>query len=747
MAKQYIPFDQIRDKARQLLIRDSGRLSTSNYTPYPGKTLAPMSSMTQRARGLEERRTAKGMPYTNDLNTLANAPIEGINEGNINQLQDFTYDTANRGLETVSDRLRNQFGNNFNRYYDSFRNNVDRNNQLKTNEFQSDLNTLNPEIKKLQGKKSRFAFEAISESGKNKYNREKALIDSLNKYGEQKHGIVNKGLTAEKARFDAEVNEPYGRIENLNSVLNSMDGIDSSTSHPDVLDLQGKQLIKALQAYGVDVGKPVDQWMTAPRTNLPVYQGKLVEPVNDELAKSYELAENISPFYKDKNYIDRKLTRKSLVDGTNSVNNVVNSLPENIRPKFESLDEEAKKKAISDLTALNSRYIKQGMYGSNSHLKSVTNRMQDLLSATGESKLKAVKEDLVRGIADKEYSDLNNIDKLNQYDQLANNEFGTVLDDVKRSNLKGLEKWKNAQENNEQLYKSYQAEKGGMNPKLLTNARNSGYEGGVNSGINTIFNHFNNQGIDLSSISDLQNRYSEMEKERTSNLDKIKSLEDYKLQAEELSKKNMGEYDNEKNQRLKLGIERDELNNKLQNEIAARINLEQDLKKRAELQNQQKVLREREENANRLRVEQEQRQEEARIAEENRQAELRRVENQRRQEEARIAEENRQAEENRISENVRIANLKKTELDRYLKSATLRDKLYNDSAVNGVNAFSWYEQNPTHGFKWFLENVLKVPSNTPDNKRIIARLNKNLPLYLEEIKRANYFQNRYNTYK
>jgi len=747
MAKQYIPFDQIRDKARQLLIRDSGRLSTSNYTPYPGKTLAPMSSLTQRARGLEERRTAKGMPYTNDLNTLANAPIEGINEGNINQLQDFTYDTANRGLETVSDRLRNQFGNNFNRYYDSFRNNVDRNNQLKTNEFQSDLNTLNPEIKKLQGKKSRFAFEAISESGKNKYNREKALIDSLNKYGEQKHGIVNKGLTAEKARFDAEVNEPYGRIENLNSVLNSMDGIDSSTSHPDVLDLQGKQLIKALQAYGVDVGKPVDQWMTAPRTNLPVYQGKLVEPVNDELAKSYELAENISPFYKDKNYLDRKLARKSLVDGTNSVNNVVNSLPENIRPKFESLDEEAKKKAISDLTALNSRYIKQGMYGSNSHLKSVTNRMQDLLSATGESKLKAVKEDLVRGIADKEYSDLNNIDKLTQYDQLANNEFGKVLDDVKRSNLKGLEKWKNAQENNEQLYKSYQAEKGGMNPKLLTNARNSVYEGGVNSGINTIFNHFNNQGIDLSSISDLQNRYSEMEKERTSNLDKIKSLEDYKLQAEELSKKNMGEYDNEKNQRLKLGIERDELNNKLQNEIAARINLEQDLKKRAELQNQQKVLREREENANRLRVEQEQRQEEARIAEENRQAELRRVENQRRQEEARIAEENRQAEENRISENVRIANLKKTELDRYLKSATLRDKLYNDSAVNGVNAFSWYEQNPTHGFKWFLENVLKVPSNTPDNKRIIARLNKNLPLYLEEIKRANYFQNRYNTYK
>ena len=146
-----------------------------------------------------------------------------------------------------------------------------------------------------------------------------------------------------------------------------------------------------------------------------------------------------------------------------------------------------------------------------------------------------------------------------------------------------------------------------------------------------------------------------MEKERFSNLDKIKSLEDYKLQAEELAKKNLGEYETEKDRRIALGIERDELNTRLQNEIAARINLETDLKKRAELENQQRELREKEENANRLRLEQTQRQEEARrreeqrIAEENRQAEIRRQENIRRKEEAdrqaevlRIAEVNRQ---------------------------------------------------------------------------------------------------------
>jgi len=651
MAKQYIPFEQIRDKARSILLRDSGKLSTTNYVPYPGKTIAPMSSMTQRARGLEERRTDKGMPYADDLAALTNAPIEGINEGNIRNLQQFSYDTANRGMENTADRLRRQYGTSFNRYENSFNENVDRTNRLKTDELKTDLDLLNPEIRKLQGKKSRLAFGAISDSGANKYKREKTLIDLLDKYGQQKHGIINKGLTAEKARFDAERDDPYQRIDSLNAALNAMDGVDPATGHPDVVNLQGKQLIKALQAYGIDVGQPIDKWETAPRTNIPVYQGKLVEPVNDELAKSYELAENISPFYKDENYLNRKLTRKSIVNSPNSVNSVVDSLPENLRPKFELLDEEAKKKMIADLTALNSKYIKTGMYGSNSHLKAVTNRMQDLTSSAQESKLKTIKDDLVKGITAKEYDDINNIGKLSQYDQLANNEFGNVLEDVKRSNLKGLEKWKNEQEKNEQVYKSYQAEKGGTNPRLLTNVRNSGYEGGVNSGINTIFDYFNNKGIDLSSISDLQNRYSEMEKERISDTDKIKNLEEYKLRAEELARRNQEEFDNERNQRLRLGIERDELNTNLQNEISARLALEQDLERRAQLEQEQRRLREREENANRLRVEQEQRElenrrrEEARIAEENRQAELRRVEQQRRQEES-----NRQAEALRIAE-------------------------------------------------------------------------------------------------
>ena len=62
-------------------------------------------------------------------------------------------------------------------------------------------------------------------------------------------------------------------------------------------------------------------------------------------------------------------------------------------------------------------------------------------------------------------------------------------------------------------------------------------------------------------------------------------------------------------------------------------------------------------------------------------------------------------------------------LDQYKEAAAKRDNLYNGSNVNGVNAFSWSIQNPTHGFKWFFENSLHVPSTTPDNIRIINKIN------------------------
>jgi len=241
---------------------------------------------------------------------------------------------------------------------------------------------------------------------------------------------------------------------------------------------------------------------------------------------SYRLAEEISPSYQDKDYVQRKTLRKELVAQPSSTSKFINALPEQLRSKFELLDSEAKKKAKADMTALNAKYIKRGMYGGQSHISAASDRMREINDASLGARSNVLKNELGTGITSAHKDDINKVYKLNQYDQLANSEFSNMLGDIKRTNTQGLEKWKNDQAGNEQLYKAYQNEKAYQQPRLLGNAR----ELGMHMGIGGMFGHFANQGIDLNSISDLQNRYNNLEKELSTANNRIKDFDSYKAE-------------------------------------------------------------------------------------------------------------------------------------------------------------------------------------------------------------------------
>lgn len=549
--KTQLSLGELRNKANQILLRDSAKLAGTNYSPYPGKTVAPMSALTQRAQSLEQRRLSKGMPYQQGLSTLSNAPIEGISQGNIQNVLNTVGGSQRNFNENV---LLNKLGRQYNAYAQPYlpklQNKLGQDAGTKLRELGSDIETLNAPLIKLEGKKNRAAFTALTQSAKAKEARERGLINDLYSYGEQKHGIVNKGLTAEKARFEAEKNDPYARLQNLQQALNNLGGGEGTemAGHPDLEKLNAQQLLKALQAYGIDTGKPADQWETANRVNTPVYPGRLVEPVNQTMDRSYKLAEELSPFYKEKDYLDRKLTRKDVVNTPGSINRAVEALPEQLNPKFEALDQEAKRKLKNDINALNAKYIKQGTYGSQSHMQAVANRARELSEATLGARGKATKEDLLKGVTASQYSDINKIGKLGQYDQLANTEFGNNLADIKATNLRGLDKWKNDQLQNEQLYRAYQNEKNFQQPRLFNNNNT----GNNVMGVSGLFNQLNTQGVDLSSISDLNNRYSELEKELADRNNTINSADDYKAKQDDLT-----HYYNAENIKLKQKQQRE----------------------------------------------------------------------------------------------------------------------------------------------------------------------------------------------
>ena len=542
--KNSLDYGQLQDAARKILARDSIRLGNTNYTPYTGKTVSPMSSLTQKAQELEARRTQKGIPYSNSLNTLANKPNQGMSPDNINAiLRDLQDKHTAFNQNITGKRLNKQFQSGFVPYQEKYNNRFNSDTGLHLNNTNVDLAELNDKIRDLEHNKNSTSFNAITNSSMGKQARESNLIGMQKEFGTQKHGVNNIGLTGEKARFEAEKREPYERLSNLQRIL---DGTNMDEDHPDLLANNAKQLEMALKAYGVDTSLPVDQWTQSATPNLhtPTYTGKLAEPINADMATSYGLAENISPSYQDKNYAERKNIRKELVNDPNNIGNFINGeLPDRLAPRYRLIDQEAKQKAKADMTSLNAKYIKQGMYGGQSHIKSAAERMQELNNAAYGTTAKTLNNELMAGVNSKHSDSINKIGKLNQYDQLANSEFGNMLNDVKRTNTTGIEKWKNDQGNNEQLYKAYQNEKGYQQPRLLHNATVTGFGRGVNA----LDNQFASQGIDLSQISDLQGRYNNLEKELADSRSQIKTQNDY------ASQKKAREYEqqmNEKNRRM-----------------------------------------------------------------------------------------------------------------------------------------------------------------------------------------------------
>ena len=509
---QSLDYGQLQDVAKRILARDAIRLNNTNYSAYPGKTISPMSSLTQKAQELEARRTQKGIPYNSSLNTLANKPNQGMSDGSIQDLLASLQNKHNDFNTNITERrLGKQFQSGFAPYQAKYNNRFNRDTALLLDDSKLDLEQLNDKFKDLEHNKNSTAFKAISNSSMGKQARESDLIGMQKEFGTQKHDIDNIGLTAEKARFEAEKREPYERLSNLQTILN---GTNMEEDHPDLLANNARQLEKALKAYGIDTSLPVHQWgqSATPNLHTPTYTGKLAEPINADMATSYGLAENISPSYHDKNYAERKNIRKELVDDPNNVGNFINGeLPEKLAPRYRLIDQEAKQKAKADMTSLNAKYIKQGMYGGQSHIKSAAERMQELNNAAYGTTAKTLNNELMSGVNDKHSDSINKIGKLNQYDQMANSEFGNILNDIKRTNTIGIGKWKNDQHNNEQLYKAYHSEKVHQQPKLFNN--NNGFN-------NDTISNFNNQGIDLSQISDLQGRYSNLNTElRSNNID------------------------------------------------------------------------------------------------------------------------------------------------------------------------------------------------------------------------------------
>jgi hypothetical protein len=429
--------------------------------------------------------------------------------------------------------------------------------------------------------------------------------------------------------------------------------------------------------------KRLEKGLNLYNSPTPTYSGQQLANVPEDLALSHRLLGDLSHDYNDSSKEARDKLYDSLMGQENVGSRAIGDLPTIYDPQVDKLDADTKRLLKAEKARISMDHERKGTYGSQSHL-SQTEDAINRIAKTRFGNRNNLLQDVLRGrMSGLNKSDMNDLNRLNSLGQQGLSEYQDVLGKISGMNQLGVDKWLNTQDELNQRRERFEEER---NQEWPQGSGSDIVKYNVSPEISSIFANpgvSNNPSVYTPSLRP-----------------NIHALAQYA-------------------QVVPVSHSETELESNLNQDMGG-------IKNYADFENT-KLQKKREEEARR---QEEERLKLLKIAEENR-----------------IRKEKEQAL--KIAEEKKVEQANKLYLERleqYKESAAKRDNLYNSSNVNGVNAFSWSKQNPTHGFKRFLENSLKVPPNTADNIRIIKNLNRNLPLYLEEVKRADYFWDQYNKY-
>lgn len=711
MAKTSYAPEELTREAYKLLAREKARVGGVNYAPYRGPSVASMSSLTERARTLQEQFAAKPAPYSGKIQSVLSRENQGITPANVQELLGQLQE-AQRGFTQgpILSQLRNEFRSAIEPRIGEFTGRTESDIGRYLPEARGTLENLAKVSGGLESSRSRQTARTFQNLQADKQARQQTLINNLQQFGAQKQAYGNLGIEAGKAQFDREANEPYRKLQLLEQALRTTGVNPDQPLHPDLAKSQSEQIAQALRAYGVDPSRPSSQWTTS---QSPRYTGQLVAGLPAEIQASGNILERLDPSLKNSYTEQRKALTRGLLDPSLSAS-ALGKLNPAMAGKVSMLEQSGAERMQKDLEALANQYIRLGQYKSPQHLKAAEERTAEINKGVLEARNKILQESLKEQLALGHESEIDKIKQLGQIGTQTQKDYGDLLKNIRDTNILGAEKFANQQAEIEDLYKNYQNENLWQWPHMRAAARNEGMQAGIGEGrsavLGDVFRGLTDRNISLDNLAALNTRYSEIEKER------------------------------DRYQQELLGAQEG-----LRTAQASGQGLQAQLARYQQAEEAQRTAQEQ----SRIQSEQQAREKMQRQLETQRQAEAAEAQKRQAQEAERLRQlalEQQRMEQGRMSKIGELEKLYLQRLEQYKKSAAIRDNLYNSSNVNGVNAFSWYKSNPTRDFASFLTEGLKVPSGTPDNVRIIRNLNKSLPLYLEEVKKADYFRDQYNKY-
>lgn len=518
MAKTAYAPEELTREAYKLLAREKARVGGLNYAPYKGASVSPMSSLTERARTLQEQFAAKPAPYSGKIQSVLSRDNQGITPANVQELLT-QLQGAQRGFSQgpILNKLQDEFRSAIQPRIAGFTGRIEGDIGRYLPEAQGTLENLARVSGSLESSRNRQTASTFQDLQAGKQAQREALLKNLEQFGAQKQAYNNMGIGAARAQFDREANEPYRKLQLLEQALRTTGINPDEPLHPDLAKPQTEQIAQALRAYGVDPSRPSTQWDTT-RTQPARYTGQLVAGLPAEIAASGNILERLDPSLRDSYTDQRKALTRGLLDNPNLSASALAKLNPAMAGKISMLEQSAQERMQKDLEALGNQYIRLGQYKSPQHLKAAEERAAELNKAVLEQRNKTLQESLRDQLALEHEGEIDKIKQLGQVGAQSQKDYGDLLKTIRDTNKLGAEKFANNQAENEELYKNYQNENLWQWPHMRAAARAEGMQGGIGEGrsgaLGDVFRGLGDRNISLDNLAALNTRYSEIAKEQ-----------------------------------------------------------------------------------------------------------------------------------------------------------------------------------------------------------------------------------------
>lgn len=485
--------DQATEAAYRKLAQDRAALGGTNYPAYRGETTAPMSTLTQRAQELRNRYAQKAAPYSKKLETVQNRGNQGLTPENIQELLSKLREQHREFAVTpMQNILKKQFLSSYTPRESQYIGKSEKDIGRLLPETQARLQDIGKVAGQLEGSRNREGAKILQYMQAEKQARRQGTIGALEQFGKQKHAYTNILNQANRGQFRQEANEPYDKMQMLESSLAPHGASYEQEIHPDLTASKAHDIARAMQAYN---------------TKLAPYPGQLVANLPAEIQQSHSMLERLNPSLQD-SYTDKRkeLTRGFVGSETPSQRALQNLFPA-MQGEVGLLERQAQDRMKKDLEALNNKYVRLGQYGSPQHIGEAERRTREINKGVLEARNKMLQDTLGKQLQLQYGSEIGNLKQLGQIGRQSHTDYGDILKNLSDLNTTGATKFANDQAENEDVYRNYQNEKAWRWPHM----RGTAQGGGVDN--NNFAPIVPNSNLALENLHNLNTSFSNIDRE------------------------------------------------------------------------------------------------------------------------------------------------------------------------------------------------------------------------------------------